>query len=88
MNFGNLLYPLPNQTKCLIRNIERTNRKIINCQFSLIFNRTCIKEKLLPCYTNIRLHDPAVRNEPITVQYRKQLIERQIQLKTTELSQL
>lgn len=35
-------------------------------------------------YTNINTHDPAAREETITVQYRKQLIERQIRPKTDE----
>ena len=37
----------------LIRSIEKTNRKITKTQLSLVFNKICIQENLLPAYTNI-----------------------------------
>ena len=52
------------------------------------FNETCLKEQLLPTYTNINIHDPAARDEEVTVQFKRQLIERQIDLRQAELEEL
>ena len=85
MNIGNLLRHLTPEEKKLIRNTEKQNSKINNIKLSLIFNKTCINEKLLPTYTNIVTHDPAARDEQITVEYRRQLVQRQIELKEADL---
>ena len=53
MPISELMLTLPPDTKSLIRSIEKTNRKIINTELSLVFNKTCIQENLLPAYTNI-----------------------------------
>ena len=53
MTFSELILTLPPDTKSLIRSIEKTNRKIINIQLSLVFNKICIQENLLPAYSNI-----------------------------------
>ena len=47
---------LPPDTKTLVRSIEKTNRKIINIQLSLVFNKTCIQENLLQGYIYIYIH--------------------------------
>lgn len=76
MNFGQLLYSLPNDKKKLARQIEKVNNKINKAKTSLVFNKMCIQENLLPTYTNINTHDPAAREEQFTVEYRQQLITR------------
>ena len=48
----------------------------------------CVTENLLPTFTNINPHDPAVRNEPITIEYRKQLVKRQLKMKTEQVDLL
>ena len=53
MTISELILTLLPDTKSLIRSIEKTNRKIINTQLSLVFNKTCIQENLLRAYTNI-----------------------------------
>ena len=88
MNIGNLIYHLPEQLKRLIRNIEKTSRKVINAKLAIGFNRKCLIENLLPKYTDIRTHDPAVRRQDFTVRYRKRLIEHQIEQKQLLLQQL
>ena len=40
MAISELILTLPPDTKSLIRSIEKTNRKIINTQLSLVFNKT------------------------------------------------
>ena len=35
------------------RNIEKINKKLVSLTYSIIFNETCLRERLLPTYTNI-----------------------------------
>ena len=42
MTISELILTLPPDTKSLIRSIEKTTRKIINTQLSLVFNKTYI----------------------------------------------
>lgn len=56
MNFGNLLHALPRQQKKIIRNCEKTKKKLNNAKCALVFNKCCIKENLLPTNTNIYLY--------------------------------
>ena len=53
MKIGQLIFHLPAEKKQKIRKIEKINKKIASVKSSLVFNRTCIKENLLPKYTNI-----------------------------------
>ena len=53
MWIGQLIFHLPTEKKQKIRRMEKMNKKISSVKSSLIFNRTCIKENLLPKYTNI-----------------------------------
>ena len=56
MTISELILTLPPDTKSLIRSTEKTNRKIINTQLSLVFNKTCIQENLLPACIYIYIH--------------------------------
>lgn len=80
-NFGQLIFGLPPGTKKLIRTIERTNRKLAKAHNSLVYNETCIKEDILPKYTNLKLHDPAAKETSFTKEYRKNLVVYQIECK-------
>ena len=53
-----------------------------------MFNSICIKENLLPSYTNIRLHDQAVQQRNSTSDFRKKLLEEQVSLNTERLDKL
>lgn len=44
---------LPTDLRSLFRKLERVENKIINAEWSLFFNETCIKENILPNYTKI-----------------------------------
>ena len=56
MTISELILTLPPDTKSLIRSTEKTNRKTINTQLSLVFNKTCIQENFLPAYIYIYIH--------------------------------
>ena len=49
-NFANIL--LNQETRILIRNIENIEKKLINCQLDVIFNKTCLNEDILHIYTH------------------------------------
>ena len=53
MNIGNLIFTLPAWQKTLVRKTEKENKKIANTESSLVYNTTCLKENLLPTYTNM-----------------------------------
>ena len=53
MTIGELILNLPSDTKTLIIYIVKTNRKIINTELSLVFNKTCIEQNLLSAYTSM-----------------------------------
>ena len=55
-NIGNLIFNLPTQSKKLVRNIEKCNKKIVNNLYAKAFNETCINENILPNYTNIYIY--------------------------------
>ena len=56
MNLGELIYNLDYNNKKLIRKIENLNKKLNNINNSIVFNELCIKEELLPKFTNIYIY--------------------------------
>ena len=47
---------------------------------SNMFNEICINEEMLPKYTYFKLHDPAAHKYNSTLEYRRDLVKRQITL--------
>ena len=47
---------LPTEIKNKIRKVEKARNVFINNKYGIIFNETCIKEGLLPKYTNIYIY--------------------------------
>ena len=60
MVYSDLLYAVPEELRILFRKYEDVSKKLINIEWSRKFNQTCLKENILPKYTQIRHHDPAV----------------------------
>ena len=56
MTIGNLIFNLPNNIKRIIRNVEKTCKKLVNFKYALVFNTTCLNENILPTYTNIYIY--------------------------------
>ena len=54
---GGLLHLFHPDTKNMARKLERINEKLVRHELSVQFNKTCIKEKMLPKYTYIRNKD-------------------------------
>ena len=47
-SLGKLLFQLPTETKKTIRLIEKSLYKINAAELAVIFNKTCIKEGIIP----------------------------------------
>ena len=68
------------------RKVEGLTTRITKLKSHLSFNETCLINKLLPTYTNVRIHDGAARREEFVLKFRQELIERQITEQKEELS--
>ena len=55
LNLGQILFMLLMEIKNKIRKLEKAHNVFINNKYGIIFNETCIKEGLLPKYTNLNL---------------------------------
>ena len=56
MSYVNLLPTIPTVLKAKFRKIENVSLKMINCKWSQIFNKICLKEELMPNYLKILLN--------------------------------
>ena len=83
---GQLIYPLAQPTKSEVRRFERCAFKIVRRKCSTVFNQLCLREGLLPTHTNIRLHDEAAQDEPFTLEFRRCLLQREIEHANTIIS--
>ena len=50
-NYSVLINTIPHEIKIVIRSLERCVKKLNSAYWSIIFNETCIKEKILPKYS-------------------------------------
>ena len=87
-NYGRLLHSFNEDDRRVIRNLESIKRKLNNCHNAVMFNSTCIKENLLPTYSNIKLHNEAVQHSRITENFRRNLVKQQLDEKTELLAHL
>ena len=87
-NFGSLLHQVSPNTRRLVRNIEQTNNKIINCEVAISFNLVCLKEDILPGYTNLKLHHENARLRQSTQRFRRELVEEEVEEKRRTASNL
>ena len=53
MNFGDFLYIQQDNIEKQVGNIENLEKKLANTRVSIVFNKTCLNENLLPTFTNI-----------------------------------
>ena len=53
VSLGTLLFELPAERRKPVRELEKVSLKIIKLKCSLLFNSTCLKEDILPNYSNI-----------------------------------
>ena len=87
MSLGHLLHHLPTALKNSYREYEKLKKRSINAFWSMEFNGTCLNEDVLPKYTHFRSYDPAVTQTAKTLEYRRYLVQREIQNKEQEKSE-
>ena len=87
-NLGELIYALPKEVKLEIRRLEKCFLKLQRKELSCAFNRTCLNEDILPKYTHLKLHDMAATQEGFTKEFRKKLIQRQLEGGAIEVTKL
>ena len=54
----------------------------------IMFNEICIYEKIQPKYSYFKLHDPAANKYNSTLEYRRDLVKRQITLSKNNMNTL
>ena len=54
------------ETKTLISKLERVLIKLYRQNVSLLFNQTCLNERLLANYTYLKIYDPAAHPDTDT----------------------
>ena len=54
-------------------------------KYGVLFNETCIKESLLPKYTDVRTTDHGIRFEECTLQYHRRILEVNLEKSKNEL---
>ena len=79
VSLGSLIFNLPPERRKSVRELEKVSVKLIKQKCSLLFNSTCLKEDVLPTYSNIKLHKEAARKEPFTLKYRRRLVEHEVE---------
>ena len=88
MTYSSELFKLPQLWRNTIKKLEGIKVKFIEAKWSLIFNDICLKENLLPNYTRMRHHDPALASSRDTLQYRKSIVIRELKIKKETKSRL
>ena len=51
-DLGFLLHPLPSEQKSVVRKLEKVSLKLVKSECRVLFNSVCVRENLLPNYTN------------------------------------
>ena len=85
---GDLISEVNENAKHIIRSLEKTQKKLVNVNNSVIFNKTCLEQGLLPKYSYVRLHDPAIRERQCTLDFRRNLVKEQLKENESEVIKL
>lgn len=88
MNIAESLNLLPNTVKQTFNKIQKLNRKLSKARTAILFNDICLKENILPKYTNVRLHDQRAKQQSFTEAFRRNLVEHQLKLKEEQVKEL
>jgi len=83
-----IIKTINNDCKKEFQILEKYLIKETKLKSHLSFNETCLINRLLPTYTNIRLHDDAALQEQFVIKFREDLIKRQIDEQKIDLRTL
>ena len=56
VSLGSLIHSLPSEIKKEVRDLEKVSFRRCKSDCSVIFNTVCVKENLLPNYSNIYIY--------------------------------
>ena len=89
-SYGKYINQFPSKTIKATRQYERIQiqKKICRLKMSIMFNEICINEEIMPKYTYFKLHDPAAHKYNSTLEYRRDLVRRQIRFCTNNINTL
>ena len=88
INIGSLLTSLSVSQKKTVRTYEKARKKLVKAKCSRVFNEVCLRDNIYPKYSNIRLHDKDAQREAFTLDFRRKLIQREVELATEKIRQL
>ena len=88
MTLTALLHTIPEELRRTYRKYENCCKKLINNTWSARFNEICLKEEILPNYSRLKLHDPAVAETNETLKYRTYLVEKELEEKRQQKCKL
>ena len=87
-NIGTISNSFSETDRKLVRRIESLDKKRTNHFYAVIFNEKCLKENLLPSFTNIKTYDRAVQQSDSTKNFRKRLLEAETLRKKQQLKDI
>ena len=56
VSLGSLIFNLPPERRKSVRELKKVSVKLIKQKCSLLFNSTCLKEDILPTYSNMYIY--------------------------------
>ena len=56
-DLGSLLHTLPSEQKNEVRKLEKVSLKLVKSECRELFNSVCVRENLLPNYSNIYIYE-------------------------------
>ena len=68
--------PIPTWNQDTYQETWKDLNKIILTNVSLLFNQTCLNERLLPNYTYFKIHDPAAHHDTDTQKHHCSVVKR------------
>ena len=81
MSLGDVLFNLTDLEKKTVRRKEKLLKKNIKAKYAIVFNQTCLREHILPAYTNVKLNGQAVAYKQFTKDFRRKFVEKQLEEK-------
>lgn len=87
-DYSNLLKTFPAELRRTFRDYESVSKKIVNANWSITFNKLCLKENILPDYLCNTKIDPAKCNSSSNLEYKESLVVEEIKAKENTLVSL
>ena len=87
-NIGTTFNEFSQHDRKIVRSLESLGKKHTNARYAVTFIDACIRENLLPKFTNLRLHDEAVQQNEHTLSFRRSLLKEEAKKKRRALDDI